>query len=162
MRLICPIISVWGGVEIILEISFSFKEFACAVRQPDPCEIIAQILSKNMICTRSWNNAMPNEDFPHTSYFYFIFSSSYHLRSCKFFSSHLSSSHLTPSPFTYHLRIFFSTIFISSEYWSTFYISSKLFSTYLSCSARQKTATVRKKFLAQRARWAHIFFHIDI
>ena len=35
-------------------------------------------------------------------------------------SDHVSSSHLTPSPFTCHLSKFFSTVFISSEHWSTF------------------------------------------
>jgi hypothetical protein len=95
---------------------FLFTEFACAVHQPGPCETITQILSKNMTCARPRCNAMPSEDFPHTSHLYFTFHTSFHLGSCKLFSPHLSSSHLTPLPFTCHLRTVFSTIFISSEH----------------------------------------------
>ena len=71
----------------------------------------------------------------------------------------LSSSHLIPSPLTYHLKN--STVFISSEHWSTFPISSKLFSTHLSCSARQKALTVREKSLAQKNIGRRKFLHTD-
>jgi len=96
----------------------------------------------------------------HISQLHFALHTSSHLRSCGLFSPHLSSSHLIPSLLTCHLSKFFSTVFVSSEHWSTFLISSKFVSTHLSCSARQKSLTVREKSLAQKERLgAETFAH---
>ena len=67
---------------------------------------------------------------------------------------------LIPSRLTCHLSKLFSTVFISSEHWSTFLISLKFVSTHLSCSARQKSLSVREKSLAQKKRLgAETFAH---
>ena len=110
-----------------------------------------------MTCARPRRNATPSEDFLHTSHCtlhtpHFTLHTPNFISSqiTELFSPHLSSSHLIPSLLTCHLSKFFSTVLISSEHWSTFLISSKFVSTHLSCSARQKSLTVREKSLAQK------------
>ena len=80
-----------------------------------------------------------------------------------FISSELFSPHLllVSSLLICHLSKFFSTVFISSEYWSTFLMSLKFVSLHLSCSARQKALTVREKSLAPKNHWAQkkVFAH---
>ena len=94
---------------------------------------------------------------------HFTLHTSSHRKKCELFAPHLTSSYLIPSLLTCHLNKFFSTVFISSEHWSTFFISSKFFSTHLSCSARQKSLTVREKFLVQKNDWAQKpFVHISL
>ena len=93
---------------------------------------------------------------PRTSHFTLALRTPHFISSqiIELFSPHVSSPHLIPSLLTCHLSKFFSTVFISSEHWSTFLISSKFVSTHLSCSARQKSLTVREKSLAQKNDWA--------
>jgi len=99
----------------------------------------------------------------HTSHLHFTLHTSSHRKKCELFAPCLTSSYLIPSLLTCHLNKFFSTVFISSEHWSTFFISSKFFSTHLSCSARQKSLTVREKFLVQKNDWAQKpFVHISL
>ena len=99
---------------------------------------------------------------PRTSHFTLALHTPHFISSqtIELFSPHLSSSHLIPSVLTCHKSKFFSTVFISSEHWSTFLISSMFVSTHLSCSARQRSLTVREKSLAQKKRLgAETFAH---
>ena len=101
----------------------------------------------------------------HTSHLHFTLHTSSHLKSCELFSPHLSSSHLIPSLLTCHLSKFLVS---SSELFSshpstdqTCLISSKFVSTHLSCSARQKSLTVREKALAKKNDWAQKLLHTE-
>ena len=102
---ILPVVPARGGAEVALGIYH--KTFlihrTCTRRAPAKpvralCEAVAQMLSKNMTCARPLCNAMPSEDFPHTSHCTLHTShSTLHLISDHVSSSHLISPHLSSS-----------------------------------------------------------------
>ena len=131
------------------------------MHQPGPCETIVQILFKNMTCARPRCNIMPSENFPPTSYLYFTFHTSSHLRSCKLFSPHLSSSHLTPSPFTCHLRIF-SQLFSSHPSTDQPFTSPRNYSQLISVVLHARKLLLLERNFLHKEPTGHIFFlHID-
>ena len=114
-----------------------------------------------MTCARPRCNIMPSENFPPTSYLYFTFHTSSHLRSCKLFSPHLSSSHLTPSPFTYHLRIF-SQLFSSHPSTDQPFTSPRNYSQLISVVLHARKLLLLERNFLHKEPTGHIFFlHID-
>ena len=108
-----PVVPARGGDDVVLGCtirSSSSIELACAVRQPGPCVLCANLLRG--CCPRTWPVRDPgamqrqaNTFFTlrtalftlRTSHLHFTLHASSHLKSCELFSTHLTSPHLISS-----------------------------------------------------------------